>query len=87
MIRPILIEVGLFVAPFLAYAAVLTTTRAGVLQPAAWTMPRLSALTIVAAMLVVGSFVIFAQFSGAPPGSTYIPAHMEGGKFVPGASR
>ena len=26
----------------------------------------------------------FAQFSGAPPGSTYVPAHIENGKFVPG---
>ena len=35
----------------------------------------------------VGSFAMFAQFSGAPPGSTYIPAHIENGKFVPGTTR
>jgi hypothetical protein len=87
MIRPILIEIGLLLAPFLVYAAVLTTTRAGVLQPSAWTTPRLTVLMAAAVALMVGSFVIFAQFSGAPPGSTYIPAHMEDGKFVPGASR
>jgi hypothetical protein len=34
--------------------------------------------------MVVGSFVYFANFSGAPPGSTYVPAHIENGKFVPG---
>jgi hypothetical protein len=28
-----------------------------------------------------------AQFSGAPPGSTYVPAHVVNGKFVPGATR
>ncbi len=33
------------------------------------------------------SFLILAQFSGAPPGSTYVPAHVENGKFVPGATR
>jgi hypothetical protein len=38
-------------------------------------------------VLMVGSFVLFAQFSGVPAGSTYIPAHMEGGKFVPGTAR
>jgi heme/copper-type cytochrome/quinol oxidase subunit 3 len=87
MIRPILIEIGLFLAPFVIYAAIRIATGAGVLQPAAWTVPRLSALAIAALVLLVGSFVIFAQFSGAPPGSTYVPAHMEGGKFIPGATR
>jgi hypothetical protein len=28
-----------------------------------------------------------AQFSGAPPGATYVPAHIENGKLVPGATR
>jgi hypothetical protein len=32
---------------------------------------------------MVGSFLVLAQFGGAPPGSTYVPAHIEGGKFVP----
>ena len=62
-------------------------TRAGVLQPAAWTLPRMAGLIIVSLVLVVGSFVILAQFSGAPPGSTYVPAHVEDGKFVPGVTR
>jgi hypothetical protein len=30
------------------------------------------------------SFILLARFSGAPPNSTYIPAHIENGKFVPG---
>jgi hypothetical protein len=36
---------------------------------------------------MLGSFVYLAHFSGAPPGSTYEPAHMEDGKFVPGRTR
>jgi len=87
MIRPILTEVGLFVTPFVLYAAFLLATRAGMLQSAAWTMPRLAALVIASLVLVVGSFLILAQFSGAPPGSTYVPAHIENGKFVPGTTR
>jgi hypothetical protein len=87
MIRPISIEIGLFLTPFVVYAAFLLATRAGVLQPSAWTMRRLAALVIASLVLVVGSFLILAQFSGAPPGSTYVPAHIEGGKFVPGATR
>jgi hypothetical protein len=36
---------------------------------------------------VIGSFIYFAQFTGSPPGSVYVPAHMENGKFVPGHTR
>ncbi len=87
MIRPIFTEIGLFLAPFVLYAAFLVLTRAGILQPKAWTLRRLALLVIVSLVLMVGSFLLLAQFSGAPPGSTYVPAHVEGGKFVPGATR
>jgi hypothetical protein len=40
---------------------------------------------ITALALMLGSFLYFATFGGAPPGSTYIPAHVdEDGNFVPG---
>ena len=87
MIRPILTEIGLFLTPFVIYAAFLVATRAGVLDPAAWTLRRVAGLVIVSLVLVVGSFLLLAQFSGAPPGSTYVPAHVEDGKFVPGTTR
>jgi hypothetical protein len=87
MIRPILIEIGLFIAPFVIYAALLAATSNGVLQPSAWDVRRIAALGIAGFVLMLGSFVIFAQFSGAPPGSTYVPAHIENGKFVPGTTR
>jgi uncharacterized protein DUF6111 len=87
MIRTIFTEIGLFLTPFALYCAFLLATRAGVLQPSAWTTPRLATLVITSLVLVVGSFLILAQFSGAPPGSTYVPAHIENGKFVPGATR
>lgn len=82
MIRPILTEMALFLAPFAAYAVFLWATRAGVLHPDAWSIRTLAWLTISALALMIGSFVVFAQFSGT--GSTYVPAHMENGKFVPG---
>jgi hypothetical protein len=87
MIRPLLTEIGLFVTPFVLYAAFLLATRAGLLQAAAWTPRRLASLVIASLVLMVGSFLALAQFSGAPPGSTYVPAHVENGKFVPGATR
>jgi uncharacterized protein DUF6111 len=86
MIRPIATEVVLFLLPFVAYAAFLLATRAGVFLPKAWTLQRIAGLIIASLILMTGSFLALAQFSGAPPGSTYVPAHIEGGKFVPGTT-
>jgi len=36
---------------------------------------------------MIGSFVVLAQWGGSPPGSTYVPAHMEDGHFVPGQTK
>ena len=87
MIRPIFTELVLFLAPFAVYALFLWATRTGVLDISAWSLPRLMWLTAAALVLVVASFVVLAQFGGAPPGSTYIPAHLENGRLVPGAQR
>jgi hypothetical protein len=35
----------------------------------------------------VFSLVMLAQFSGAPPNSTYVPAHIENGKLIPGVEK
>jgi Family of unknown function (DUF6111) len=87
MIRAIVTEVGLFLTPFVLYAVFLAITNTSVLQAKSWRASRLAALLIVSLLLMFGSFLILAQFSGAPPGSTYVPAHVENGKFVPGTSR
>ena len=87
MIRPVLTELALFVAPFVVYALFLWVTHAGVLDRASWSPKVLATLAIVALVLMIGSFVLLAHFSGAPPGSTYEPAHVEDGKFIPGRTR
>ncbi len=87
MIRAVFTEIGLFLTPFVLYAAFLVVTCTAILQSAVWTTPRLSVLVIASLVLVIGSFLLLAQFSGAPPGSTYVPAHLEDGKLVPGATR
>jgi uncharacterized protein DUF6111 len=87
MIRTVFTEIGLFLTPFVLYAVFLLATRAGVLALSAWTMPRLAALVIVSLVLVIGSFLLLAQFTGAPPGATYVPAHIENGRLVPGVTR
>jgi Family of unknown function (DUF6111) len=87
MIRTGLTEIALFAAPFVLYAVFLWATKAGVLDIESWPLSRLAWLTIVALVLVTGSFIVFAHFSGSKPGSEYVPAHVEDGKFVPGTTR
>jgi len=87
MIRPVLTEFALFLAPFAVYAVYLWGTRAGVLHPESWPLPTLMWLTIAALALTFGSFVVLAQWGGDPPGSAYVPAHIENGRLVPGAPK
>jgi Family of unknown function (DUF6111) len=87
MIRIGFTEIALFATPFVLYAVFLWATRAGVMDPESWPVSRLITLAIVSFLLMIGSFVYFANFTGAPPGSTYVPAHIEDGKFVPGQVR
>jgi hypothetical protein len=87
MIRPVFTEVALFLVPFLVYAVFLWSTRAGVLDASAWSPVRLAWLLIAALSLMVGSFVVLAQFGGAPARSTYVPAHVDDGKLRPGQTK
>ena len=87
MIRPVLTEIGIFLIPFAVYALFLIATRSGVLLQASWPLHLLAKLTFGALLLVVISFVLLAHFSGAPPNSTYFPAHIENGRLVPGAEK
>jgi Family of unknown function (DUF6111) len=87
MIRQVLIEIGLFAAPFVAYAIFLWATRAGVVDPNSWPLGTVAWLTASAVVLVAASFVVLALMSGVPPRSTYVPAHMEDGQLVPGTTK
>ena len=85
MIRPILTELALFLAPFVAYAIFLAVTKTAVFERSSWPPKRLAGLAIVALILMLGSFFYLAHFSGAPPGQIYVPAHYDDqGRFVPG---
>jgi len=87
MIRPVLTELLMFLTPFALYVVFLWATKAGVMHPDSWPVSRIATLTIVALALMVVAFVYFADYTGAPPGSTYVPAHIEDGKFVPGRTQ
>ena len=87
MIRPVLTEVGIFLIPFAVYAVFLIATRSGLLVQSSWPVHVIAKLSIGALLLVVISFVLLAQYSGAPPDSTYVPAHLEKGRLVPGVEK
>ncbi|HLX15326.1 MAG TPA: DUF6111 family protein [Bradyrhizobium sp.] len=87
MIRPALTEIGIFLIPFVVYALFLISTRSGLLVQSSWPLKIIGKLLLGALLLVIASFVLLAQFSGAPPNSTYIPAHLENGKLVPGVEK
>jgi len=87
MIRPVLTEIGIFLIPFAVYVVFLIATRSGLLVPASWPLHLVAKLTVAALMLVVVSLFLLAEFSGAPPRSTYIPAHVENGRLVPGVEK
>ena len=87
MIRPALTEIGIFLIPFAVYALFLIATRSGLLVQSSWPIHLVAKLALGSLLLVVISFILLAHFSGGAPNSTYVPAHIENGKFVPGAER
>jgi hypothetical protein len=87
MIRPVLTEIGIFLIPFVLYALFLLANKNGLLVQSSWPMHVLGRLAIVALLLTILSLVLLAHFSGAPPSSTYIPAHIENGKLIPGVEK
>jgi hypothetical protein len=87
MIRPALSEVGIFLIPFVVYALFLIATRSGLLAQSSWPLHVIAKLVLGSLILVVISFILLARFSGAAPNSTYVPAHIENGKLVPGAEK
>ena len=87
MIRPAFTEVGIFLIPFVVYALFLIASRSGLLVQTSWPLHVIGKLAIGALLLVVASFILLAHFSIGATNSTYIPAHVENGKFVPGAEK
>jgi hypothetical protein len=87
MIRPALTEIGIFLIPFAVYALFLIATRSGVLVQTSWPVHIIGKLVLGSLLLVIVSLILLAHFSGASPNSTYVPAHIENGKFVPGVEK
>lgn len=87
MIRPALTEVGIFLIPFVAYTLFLIATRAGPTMQTSWPVHVIAKLGLASLVMVAISLVLLARFSGGKPNSTYIPAHVENGRLVPGVEK
>ena len=87
MIRPARTEIGIFLIPFVVYASFLVAGRSGLLMRSSWPVIVVGRLLLGSLLLVVLSLILLAQFTGAPPHSTYVPAHLENGKLIPGAEK
>jgi hypothetical protein len=87
MIRPALTEIGIFLIPFAVYALFLVATRSGLFVQSSWPVYTIARLVLVALVLVIASLVGLAHFTGASPNSTYVPAHVENGRLVPGVEK
>jgi Family of unknown function (DUF6111) len=87
MIRPAFTEIGIFLIPFAVYAMFLIATRSGLLLQSSWPAHIIAKLVLGSLLLVVISFILLAHFSGGSPNSTYIPAHIENGRLVPGVEK
>lgn len=83
MVRSLLIELVLFLTPFILYGALLLATK-GSLVPEHWSLGALVAVSTVAILLVVLGLFVFEHGRQAPPGSRYVPAQVRDGVFVPG---
>lgn len=83
MLRTVLVELALFLIPFVLYGALLIATKGSVV-PAHWSPRALAALAVVALGLAALGLVVFEGGRSAPPGSHYVPAATRDGVFVPG---
>lgn len=82
MIRIFLETLVVFLIPFALFAGWLMLSRKSAFDPEHWSKPFLI-LVISGLILIALSFVISGVFAERHL-DTYIPAHMENGKFVPG---
>ena len=87
MIRTFAMELGFFLIPFVLYLLLLLATRQGLLHPLSWPLQRVAWLSVAALLLSIAGLLWFTDMTGAPPASTYVPAHLENGKLVPGVDK
>lgn len=87
MARTIFTEIALFLAPFAIYAIVLLLTRRAPRDREHWGLKVVGGLAAAGLVLVAISLVWLSHYGGFGTSGTYIPAHLEDGKLVPGRTK
>ena len=87
MTRPPAILFALFFVPFVVYGVFVWIAKRQGSTRRYWRLRTFMTLAILGLLLMLGDLFYLSHFTGAPPGSTYEPAHVEGGKVIPGRSR
>lgn len=82
--RLIAIEVALFLAPFVAFAALLWVRRRAISVGLFRAEAPIVELAIGGLVLVIASLVALAAFHDGSVGGTYVPDRFENGRLVPG---
>jgi len=72
-----------FLAPFLAYAALLVLRRNAVFIGDSWGRGTVSLLTL-AGLAAAVAWMVYFGFKAERHSGAYVPAHIEDGKLVPG---
>jgi hypothetical protein len=83
MLRMILEPAALFLSPFAAYAAYLYLRKRYPFAVDHWTRSAVSSLALAGLAVAVAGLFLLGFFSERHRGS-YVPAHIEDGRLVPG---
>jgi len=82
--RFLVLDAVFFLLPFAAYAAWLVFTRGSLSNVEDWQARTIAYLALGGAVLLIAALVTFTSYGIIPPGGTYMPAHLENGRIVPG---
>jgi len=83
MLRLIGEPLFLFLSPFIAYVLFLFLRRRYPFAMTVWTRSTVSVLTLTGLAITVAGILVLGAFSKRYEG-TYVPAHIENGRLVPG---
>jgi hypothetical protein len=84
MIRVILINLLLFLLPFIIYFAYVYLVRSASKPNEPITLTPIIVLFAIGLMLVTGAVAYFIQFETGQPGQRYIPPQVKDGVLQPG---
>lgn len=84
MLRLVFLNIFLFLLPTALYTAYIFAFRRGEGEKISMNSLPLRILLSAGIGLIMTGMLITAYLGGDDPGGTYVPAHMENGKLIPG---